>query len=163
MEKTMEEYLRGKPGVRYLRRNAKGTIEGVLREDPPQQGANVFLTLDTRIQTIAEEALRAVGRAAAVVVDPNNGNVLAMASVPSFDPNTFIPSIKAKDWQALRKDEATPMVNRAVSTFPPGSTFKIVTALAGLRKKMANARFNCSGGVTYGDHYFRCWISDKGG
>src|SRR5258707_11573445 len=88
IEKTMDEYLRGKPGVRYLRKSAKGTIEGVLREDPPQQGANVFLTIDTRIQTIAEEALRAVSRAAAVVVDPNNGNVLAMVSVPSFDPNT---------------------------------------------------------------------------
>ena len=62
--------------------------------------------------------------AAAVVVDPNNGNVLAMASVPSFDPNTFIPSIKAKDWKALRADEAHPLVNRAVSAFPPGSTLR---------------------------------------
>src|SRR5438093_4988649 len=70
VEKIMDEYLRGKPGVRYLRRNAKGTIDGVLREDPPKQGANVFLTLDARIQAIAEEALRVVGRGAAVVVDP---------------------------------------------------------------------------------------------
>src|SRR5215472_17006059 len=75
VEKTMDEYLRGKPGVRYLRRNAKGTIDGILREDPPEQGANVFLTLDARIQSIAEEALRAVSRAGAVVVDPNNGNI----------------------------------------------------------------------------------------
>ena len=127
----MDEYLRGKPGVRYMRRNAKGTIDGVLREDPPKQGANVNLTIDARIQMIAEEALRSVGRGAAVVVDPNNGDILAMASVPSFDPNTFIPSIKAKDWEALRKDEANPLVNRAVSAFPPGSTFKIVTTLAG--------------------------------
>jgi penicillin-binding protein 2 len=113
VEKSMDEYLRGKPGVRYLRRNAKGVIDGVLREVPPQQGANVFLTLDGRIQAIADEALRAVSRAGAVVVDPNNGNILAMASVPSFDPNTFIPSIKAKDWKALQKDEADPLVNRA--------------------------------------------------
>src|SRR2546421_4111034 len=63
VEKIMAEYLRGKPGVRYLRRNAKGVIDGVLREDPPRQGANVFLTLDARIQAIAEEALRAVSRA----------------------------------------------------------------------------------------------------
>ena len=77
-----------------------------LEEDPPQQGANVFLTIDARIQAITDEALRVVRRAGAVVVDPNNGNILAMASVPSFDPNTFIPSIKAKDWKALRKDEA---------------------------------------------------------
>jgi penicillin-binding protein 2 len=163
IEKGMDEYLRGKPGVRYLRRNAKGVIEGVLREDPPKQGANVFLTLDARIQAIAEEALRAVSRAGAVVVDPNNGNILAMASVPSFDPNTFIPSIKAKDWQALQKDEGDPLVNRAISALPPGSTFKLITSLAGLRgsKNLANAKFNCGGGVSYGDHFFRCWVAEK--
>src|SRR3989441_899060 len=161
IEKSMDEYLRGKPGVRYLRRNAKGTIDGVLREDPPKQGANVFLTLDGRIQAIAEEALRVVGRGAAVVVDPNNGNVLAMASVPSFDPNTFIPSIKAKDWKALQKDEADPLVNRAISALPPGSTFKLITSLAGLRRNLATARYNCGGGVSYGDHFFQCWVAEK--
>jgi len=163
IEKSMDEYLRGKPGIRYLRRNAKGTIDGVLREEPPQAGGNVILTLDAKIQTVAEEALRSVGRGAAVVVDPNNGNILAMASVPSFDPNTFIPSIKAKDWDALRKNEANPLVNRAISAFPPGSTFKLVTSLAGLRKGLATARFNCGGGVSYGDHFFQCWIGEKGG
>jgi len=96
IEKSMNEYLSGKPGVRYLRRNAKGTIDGILREDPPQQGANVYLTIDARIQAIAEEALRAVGRGAAVVVDPNNGDILAMASVPSFDPNTFVQALRQK-------------------------------------------------------------------
>jgi penicillin-binding protein 2 len=161
VEKTMDIYLRGKPGVRYLRRNAKGAIDGVLREEPPRQGANVYLTLDGRVQMIVEEALRAVGRAAAVVVDPNNGNILAMASVPSFDPNTFVPSIKAKDWKALREDEAHPLVNRGVSAFPPGSIFKLVTAMAGLKKNLADARFTCYGGVSYGDHYFRCWVSEK--
>ncbi len=162
IEKTMDEYLRGKPGVRYMRRNAKGTIDGVLREEPPQAGANVVLTINARLQMITEEALRAAGRAAAVVIDPSNGEILAMASVPSFDPNTFIPSIKAKDWEILRKNEANPLINRAVSGFPPGSTFKLVTALAGLRKNLADARYSCGGGVSYGDHYFRCWVSEKG-
>ena len=163
IEKTMDHYLRGKPGVRYLRKNAKGTIEGVLKEDPPQQGANVFLTIDARIQAIAEEALRVVSRAGAVVVDPNNGNVLAMTSVPSFDPNTFIPSIKAKDWKALQKDEADPLVNRAISCLPPGSTFKLITSLAGLRgaKNLAGAKYSCGGGVSYGDHFFQCWVASK--
>ena len=163
IEKLMDEYLRGKPGVRHLRRNAKGQIDGLLKEDPPQQGANVFLTLDARIQAIAEEALRAVSRAGAVVVDPNNGNILAMVSVPSFDPNTFIPSIKAKDWKALQKDEGDPLVNRAISALPPGSTFKLVTAFAGLRgtKNLANAKYGCFGGVSYGDHFFRCWVAEK--
>src|SRR6266487_2213499 len=161
IEKAMDEYLRGQPGVRYLRRNAKGTIDGVLKEDPPKQGANVLLTIDSRIQAIAEEALRVVSRAGAVVVDPNNGNVLAMASVPSFDPNTFIPSIKAKDWKALQKDEADPLVNRAVSALPPGSTFKLITALAGLRKNLATARYNCGGGVSYGDTFFSAGLEKK--
>ncbi len=165
IEKSMDEYLRGKPGIRYLRRNAKGVIDGVLREYSPKQGANVFLTIDARVQSIVDEALRAVSRAGAVVIDPNNGDVLAMASVPSFDPNTFIPSIKAKDWNALQKDEGDPLVNRALSALPPGSTFKLITSLAGLRgsKNLAAAKFNCSGGVSYGDHYFKCWISAKGG
>src|SRR5438046_5932145 len=88
VEKTFNQYLRGQPGVRYLRRNAKGVIDGVLREDPPKQGANVFLTIDGRIQSIAEEALRAIARGGAVVVDRNNGDDLAMVPVPSFDPNT---------------------------------------------------------------------------
>src|SRR5713226_2914179 len=161
IEKAMDDYLRGKPGVRYLRRNAKGTIDGVLREEPPQQGANVFLTIDARIQAITDEALRAVSRAGAVVIDPNNGNILAMASVPSFDPNAFIPSIKAKDWQALRKDEGDPLVNRAVSALPPGSTFKLITSLAGLRKNLTNAKFSCGGGVSYGEHFFQCWVNEK--
>src|SRR5881296_1201056 len=163
IEKALDDYLRGKPGVRYLRRNAKGTIDGVLKEDPPKQGANVFLTIDSRIQAIADEALRAVSRAGAVVVDPNNGNVLAMATVPSFDPNTFIPSIKAKDWQALQKDEGDPLVNRAISCLPPGSTFKLITALAGLRgaKNLAGAKYSCGGGVSYGDHFFQCWAAEK--
>ena len=123
----------------------------------------MFLTLDARIQAIAEEALRAVSRAGAVVVDPNNGNILAMVSVPSFDPNTFIPSIKAKDWKALQKDEGDPLVNRAISALPPGSTFKLVTAFAGLRgtKNLANAKYGCGGGVSYGDHFFRCWVAEK--
>ena len=161
IEKSMDDYLRGKPGVRYLQRNAKGTIDGILREDAPKQGADVYLTIDARIQAIAEEALRAVGRGAAVVVDPNNGDILAMASVPSFDPNTFIPSIKSKDWEVLQKDEANPLVNRAVSAFPPGSTFKLITSLAGLRRGLAKTKFTCYGGVSYGDHYFQCWVSEK--
>src|SRR5216110_213755 len=163
IEKSMDEYLRGKPGVRYLRRNAKGVIDGVLREVPPQQGANVFLTLDGRIQAIADEALRAVSRAGAVVVDPNNGNILAMASVPSFDPNTFIPSIKAKVWTELQKDEGDPLVNIAISCLPPGSTFKLITSLAELRctKNLLNSHYSCGGGVSYGDHFFRCWVAEK--
>ena len=165
VELKMEKYLRGTPGVRVLQRNVKGVIEGEIKRVAPKPGNNVYLTLDARIQTIVEQALRhpVLGRAAAVVVDPNNGDILGMGSVPSFDPNVFIPSVSSADWKKLNDDEAVPLINRAVSGFPPGSTFKIVTAMAGLTKKMQTARFNCPGGISYGDHYFKCWIAEKHG
>ncbi len=164
VELYMDKWLRGSPGVRVMRRNAKGAIEGQLRYDPPQQGANVLLTIDARIQAIAENAIRNVGRGAVVVVDPNNGDILAMVSVPSYDPNTFIPSISAADWAALRADETDPLTNRAISGYAPGSTYKIPIALAGLRKGLTSrTSFTCSGGVTYGTHYMKCWIAEKKG
>ena len=165
IEYAMDKYLRGTPGVRVLQRNVRGVIEGEVRTDPPKPGANVYLTIDARIQMIAEQALRQplLGRAAAVVVNPNNGDILAMASIPSFDPNVFIPSVSPKDWTALNKSPAVPLVDRAVSGFPPGSTFKIVTALAGLTKGLADSEFNCTGSVTYYGRPFHCWIAEKGG
>ncbi len=163
VELYMDKYLRGAPGRRVLQRSVKNVIEGEVSSTPPTPGANVYLTIDARIQAIAEEALRAAGRAAVVVVNPNNGDILAMASVPSYDPNSFIPSISGKDWSALLEDKANPLVNRAISAFPPGSTFKIATSLAGLRKGLANKQFTCTGGVMYGNHYFKCWIAEKGG
>ncbi len=166
IEKTMDAYLRGKPGVRVLRRNTKNVLEGEVETTPPKQGANVYLTIDARIQYIVENALRhpSIARGAVVIIDPYSGDILAMASVPSFDPNTFIPSISVPDWKGLLGDDAVPLVNRAVSGFPPGSTYKLVTALAGLTKGFpANRKFNCPGGIQYGNHYFRCWISDKHG
>ncbi len=163
VELYMDEHLRGTPGVRVMQRNAKGVIEGQVRLDPPKQGRNVYLTIDARIQAIAEETMRHVGRGAAVVVDPNNGDILAMVSVPSYDPNTFIPSISAKDWTALREDETDPLTNRAISGYAPGSTYKIPIALAGLRKGLSSGRnFTCTGGVQYGNHFMKCWIFGKG-
>src|SRR6266513_5572328 len=82
IERSMDEYLRGKPGVRYLRRNAKGTIDGVLREDPPMQGANFYFNSDALIKLIFAATIRSLARGAAVVVDPNNGDVMAMVSGP---------------------------------------------------------------------------------
>ena len=164
IEQSMDPYLRGKPGARVIQRDAKGRMESEVRVDPPKPGANVYLTLDARIQYIAEQALRhpSLGRAAAVVIDPNNGDILAIVSVPSFDPNIFIPSVSVQDWTSLLKDPAVPLVNRAVSGFPPGSTFKIVTALAGLTKGLGNDHENCSGSVDYGGRPFHCWIAGKG-
>lgn len=161
IELYMNDYLKGTPGKRILQRNVKGVIEGEAGMIEPQQGANVYLTIDARIQYIAEKALRAVGRGAAVVLDPNNGNILAMASVPSYDPNKFIPSIAAKDWMDLTKDETNPMLNRAISAYAPGSTYKVMVGLAGLRAGVGDKTFTCSGGVTYGDKFMKCWVLDR--
>lgn len=165
VELYMDKFLRGSPGTRVLQRNSKGEVDSELRVDPPKPGNNVQLTLDLRIQYAAEMALRheAIGRAAAVVVNPNNGDILAMASVPSFDPNIFIPKISGADWKKLNDDDTVPLVNRAVSGFPPGSTFKIITALGGLKKNLGNAHFTCNGSVQYGNHAFHCWIAEKHG
>ncbi|MDP9291980.1 MAG: penicillin-binding protein 2 [Verrucomicrobiota bacterium] len=162
VELYMDKYLRGTPGVRVMQRNVKGVIDAELRTEPPKPGNNVYLTIDARIQFIAEQALRAVGRGAAVVVNPNNGDILAMASVPSYDPNKFIPSISAKDWKELRDDETDPLTNRAISAYAPGSTYKTVTALAGLHKGLTGGTtFTCTGGVTYGNKYMKCWVTDR--
>ncbi|MGA1130066.1 MAG: penicillin-binding protein 2, partial [Chthoniobacterales bacterium] len=163
IESSFNDELKGTAGARIMQRNAKGKIEREVRSDPPKQGHNVVLTIDARIQYIAENALRAVGRGAVVVVDPNNGDILAMASVPSFDPNAFIPSISSADWGALTGDATNPLLNRALGAYAPGSTFKIPTALAGLRAGLEEKRFNCSGGVQFGDKFMQCWIASKNG
>jgi penicillin-binding protein 2 len=163
IEYYLDDELRGKPGKRILKKNAKNKIEGEKEVLQPTPGANVYLTIDSRIQYIVETTLRVVGRAACVVVDPNNGQILAMASVPSYDPNKFIPSISARDWAAIKDADADPLTNRAISAFAPGSTYKLATSLAGLTRGLAKAQFTCSGGVTYGNTYMKCWIAAKGG
>jgi penicillin-binding protein 2 len=163
IEFYLDDALRGKPGKRILKKNAKNQLEGEKEVIQPTPGANVYMTIDARMQYITERALRSVGRAAAAVVDPNNGQILAMASVPSYDPNKFIPAISARDWAELKDADADPLTNRAISAFAPGSTYKIATSLAGLTRGLAKAVFTCNGGVTYGNKYMRCWIQSEHG
>jgi penicillin-binding protein 2 len=163
IEFYLDDALRGKPGKRILKKNAKNQLEGEKEVIQPTPGANVYMTIDARMQYITERALRSVGRAAAVVVDPNTGQILAMASVPSYDPNKFIPAISARDWAELKDAEADPLTNRSISAFAPGSAYKIATSLAGLTRGLAKAVFTCNGGVTYGNKYMRCWIQSEHG
>jgi penicillin-binding protein 2 len=163
IEFFLDSDLKGTAGARILQRNAKGQIEGEVAQQAAVPGNNVHLTIDARIQYITEQALRAVGRAAAVVIDPRNGDILAMASVPSYDPNSFIPAISAEGWSSLTGDATDPLINRALSAYAPGSTYKIPVALAGLRAGLEERRFNCSGGVRYGDKVMACWIASKNG
>jgi len=163
IELYLDDALRGKPGKRILKKNPKNRLEGEKEVIQPKPGANVYLTIDARMEYITERALRSVGRAAAVVVDPNTGQILAMASVPSYDPNKFIPAISARDWAELKDADADPLTNRAISAFAPGSSYKIATALAGITRGLAKSVFTCNGGVTYGNTYMRCWIQAEHG
>ena len=164
VELVYDKWIRGTPGVRVMQRSSKGVIMGEIRREAPKTGNNVYLTIDAKIQFITERALRAVGRGAAVVINPKNGDILAMASVPSYDPNIFIPSVSVENWNKVNRDETDPLTNRAIQGYAPGSTYKTVTALAGLRAGLpADRYYNCSGSVTYGNKAMKCWIAEKGG
>jgi len=165
VEKSFDKHLRGKPGIRTMQVNERGRLVGELSYEEPRKGNDVYLTLDARIQYLAEKALRDgnIGRGSVVVMKPQTGEVLAMASVPSFDPNRFIPSISQKDWDALRDNRTVPLMNRSTSPFVPGSTYKVPIALAGCLAHIQDHRFNCSGSVTYGSTAMQCWIQRQSG
>ncbi len=162
VEKTMNHYLQGKPGRRVLERDEKRKIVGESSYNPPQPGADVYLTIDARIQMITEKSLRKIGRGAAVVIDPQSGDILAMASVPSFNPNAFIPTITLSDWKRYTEDPSSPMFNRAVNPYSPGSTFKVPISLSGMLSGTHHRNFTCYGGVQYGAKYMKCWCLSKG-
>ncbi|MBL9146045.1 MAG: penicillin-binding protein 2 [Verrucomicrobiaceae bacterium] len=167
VEKTMDAILRGEAGARVWLKDEKGRI---VREETdkyvaPKKGNDVWLTIDARMQVIAERALRdaKLGRAAIVMLDVNSGEVKAMASVPSYNPNKFIPTISLQDFDNYRLNPTTPWLNRAIKPYAPGSTFKITTAFAGVLAKIQNQYFPCNGSVTYGNKAMQCWIQRQFG
>ncbi|MEM9509624.1 MAG: penicillin-binding protein 2, partial [Cyanobacteria bacterium P01_E01_bin.35] len=130
IESTYEAQLRGEWGGLKLGVNGAGSIISLLGEEPAAMGNNLTLTIDAELQQAAETALGS-SRGAIVALDPSNGEVLAMASYPSFDPNIFSSQITPQVWQELQS-HGNPFLNLALRAFPPASTFKIVTATAGL-------------------------------
>jgi penicillin-binding protein 2 len=138
IERTFDEELRGKAGVKSVLVNSMGYRQSETIWTPAEPGKNVVLTIDLDLQRATEEALKAAHpptRGAAVVMDPWSGDVLAMASAPTFDPNLFIPQIAPEDYERLLDPEARPQINRAVQeNYAPGSIFKIVTGLACLER-----------------------------
>ena len=168
IEKSMNVELKGKPGVRELLKNEKGVLlQGEVGYKEPQPWRTVYLTIDARMQYLVERILReaGVGRACAVIIKPTTGEVLAMASVPSYDPNRFIPSISQHDWDAYISNKTLPFQNRATAASPPGSTFKLVTALSAALagEDKFDRKLLCDGGQGYGNSWMRCWISAQGG
>ncbi|MEM8720504.1 MAG: penicillin-binding protein 2 [Cyanobacteria bacterium P01_G01_bin.39] len=130
IESAYETQLRGKWGGLKLGVDGAGRIVSLLGEEPAAAGDDLTLTIDAEVQKAAEAAL-GTNRGAIVALDPNNGEVLAMASYPSFDPNIFSSNITPQIWQELQAN-GNPFLNMALRAFPPASTFKIVTATAGL-------------------------------
>lgn len=159
IEASMDAVLRGPEGRKTIVRDEKGRTIKMSDYTKPGTGAKVRLTIDARKQYLLENALRFAGRAAGVIMDVNTGEVLAMASVPDYNPNDFIPSISQQSWDAYRTNgQLAPFTNRAISEFTPGSTMKIPTSVAAALAGMASRRFSCDGYVTYGDKKVGCWI-----
>ena len=130
VESSYESQLRGKWGGLKLEVDGAGRIKSFLGEDPAEIGNSLTLTIDAKLQRAAEAAL-GTKKGAIVALDPHSGEVLAMASYPSFDPNIFSKDITPQVWQELQS-QGNPFLNMALRAFPPASTFKIVTATAGL-------------------------------
>jgi len=159
IELAWDKYLRGARGFRRIEVDAYGRELGQMESVFPTPGANVYLTIDNRMQKEAEACLEdKVG--AIVALDPRSGKILAMASSPTFSQEAFERGLTAQEWQRLIKDKSHPLENRALrGQYPPGSTFKIVMAVAGLEEKVITPTsvVNCSGSLTVGDHTFNCW------
>jgi len=132
IEKTYEELLHGKVGFQQVEITAQGRIIRVLNRTPPVSGHNLYLTLDSHVQAVAEEAFGDYA-GTAIAIDPNNGDILAFVSLPTYDPNPFVNGIDYDDYAALRNNDKEPLFNRALrGQYPPGSTVKPFMGLAGL-------------------------------
>ncbi len=159
IEKSMNSELTGREGIKTILKNDKGKTIGIVDYQRPAKGSDIYLTLDARVQQITETILQeyGVGKGAALVMDPNTGEVIAMASVPNYNPNDFIPSITQKKYDVYRNNKAVPLINRAISNFAPGSTFKLPAAIAGCKNNMHRSKCNCSGYTHYGNIAIGCW------
>ncbi|MEB3165341.1 MAG: penicillin-binding protein 2 [Cyanobacteriota bacterium] len=158
LEQVYESHLRGEWGGQQLEVNAAGQVQRVLGDKPARAGRDLRLTLDLELQQAAERALDTVAKGAIIALDPQTGAIRAMASRPGFDPNIFSEGPSVAQWNDLNRPEA-PMLNRAFQGFPPASTFKIVTTIAGLESGKFGPQSTvptmgsfCYYGQCYADH-----------
>jgi penicillin-binding protein 2 len=163
VEKSFENYLRGERGGRQIEVNVTGQLVRVLKTVDAVAGNNVFLSFDERLQEKAEDLLSDV-TGAVVAMDPATGHILAMASSPSYDPNIFVDGFSRDEWETFIKNPPHPLQNKAVQgEYPPASTYKIITAMAGLEEGVIDEKTTlvCPGYYKFGDREYRCW--KKGG
>ncbi|PYL40354.1 MAG: penicillin-binding protein 2 [Verrucomicrobia bacterium] len=161
LEQAFNEMLLGKHGEYKLTFDKDGRKTSEKLITPPVPGYNVVTTLDLRLQELAEKALEAKAkRGAIVIVDPNTGDILAMASWPTYNPNSFVPSISAEKFKALQDDPDIPLLPRAFrSSYPPGSTFKIAVGIAALETGAVGPedRYECLPAIEIGNLTFHNW------
>jgi penicillin-binding protein 2 len=159
IEKDYETYLRGIQGGRQVEVDVNGRVLKVHVKEKPKPGNNLFLTIDANLQKKVEQLLENKS-GAVVAMDPNTGMILAFASKPDFDPNIFVDGMTRQQWNQLITDYQKPLHNKVLQgEYPPGSTYKIVTAMAGLEEKVVslNEKIECHGHYRLGNRTYRCW------
>lgn len=159
VEGSWQIYLNGLKGGRQVEMDAAGRTLRVISRKPPSPGKNISLTIDKELQQLTERMLTDK-MGAVVALNPANGEILALASSPAFDPNLFIGGIDKAQWERMISNKDFPLQNRAISgQYPPGSVFKIVVSLAGLEEGIINPEEEivCTGKYTLGNHLYYCW------
>ena len=164
VERSLEDDLRGRAGAVQVEVNAVGRVVRELDRTEGQPGANALLTIDLDIQRFAAKKMKEHQSGSVVVLDVITGDVIAMVSTPGFDPSTFARGITQGEWRDLLDNPERPLHNKAIAgVYPPGSTYKMVTALAALEAKVIDpwTRLPCPGYLELGNIKFHCWL--KGG
>jgi penicillin-binding protein 2 len=164
LEKQHEDDLRGSAGTSQVEVNAVGRVIRELTRKEGDPGAELSLTLDSELQRFTYDRLAQERSASAVVMDIHSGEIYALASYPGYDPNEFVHGISTKSWQGLLNDPAAPLTHKAIAgQYPPGSTFKMISALAALEAGAMSPEETvfCPGHMQLGNHLFHCW--KKGG
>jgi penicillin-binding protein 2 len=165
LERQYERHIGGTPGARFMEVDARGRIVARVADRfsaPPVPGEELRLTLDVELQRFAHEVFPKHLRGSIVAMVPSTGEVLALYSYPTYDPNDLSGRVNPRVWRALNADPARPLLNRATfGIYPPGSTWKLATALIGLEtgaiKPESRFGISCTGGMSYAGRYFRCW------
>ncbi|HEU4838796.1 MAG TPA: penicillin-binding protein 2 [Micavibrio sp.] len=160
IERTFDKELRGKAGSSEVEVNVVGREVRELNNLQSQEGKRVVLSLDAELQRFAQQRLASERSASAVIMDVHSGEIYALASYPGFDPNYFTGGISHERYEELRSDITLPLINKAVAgQYPPGSTFKMITALAALEAGVVteNTTCFCPGHYTLGNTRFHCW------
>ena len=163
IEQSFEKELRGFPGTKHIEVNSKGREIREISKEESVSGNNIKLTIDIDLQKYVNSLLKDKN-GSVVVIDVNNGEILAMESSPNFDPNLFTKSISQEEWDKLINNPMAPLVNKSISgEYSPGSTFKLIVLYSGLINKIIepNGIINCTSKIEYGDRNFYCWCHKK--